>query len=610
MPSSFSKKYKQFIVYLFLFVSVFNFVLMVPQNAHAMASKIAGQVAKKVAKELVEDAAVNMAMDIVFNYQMEQMMSDNYKVDPGYKAVCLDNKTDCTKPVQLKEALSTTDKKVIGDKVEELLETKSYTHAGWGKWLDYIVPIFLAGTAINWLTTALDPDTEDLFDQVAKESLIDTGLMKPLVPEKEKVLVDQNGNPVVNPTDFPLTQTSTSSYTFSDFLTSREIKFVSTNSVTSTYNVPLPNTITPLTTSYIHLQRNVFNTTSYVTSDIKINYFTTRSGENRFFLEGSDLKVQFTNATDDWSGKIETSTEIYVLKNGNFHGVSDSLTSSTGTYNLGSYGLNNISDIKIYPMYLTYSPKRVNKENNIYAERYVELTVNNDTYAFYISMLTWSTMTPKKMITPVKVYEAHTSNTNTQLSHKITIFTDVGLHDFTPYNPTINDLLLKGVQGNVKVLPPIAIPIKTPEGVPVKPDGNGGWVNYNDNTPVIVDEDTLIAEDPIKTPDGIVMPDGTQIPDNQEPTPTPSDIDQLGNNLPKELILALLDMLRSILYYMVRLVTFVLTISSIPAKPLPYEALQFVFNFEFAGIKLMSYVRTTCIFFLSLGLFRILKKVF
>ncbi|TQR27196.1 hypothetical protein C7Y47_23550 [Lysinibacillus sphaericus] len=172
-----------------IFMSIliaFNLILP-PDVAQAnIVSKPLAITAKKVAKDIVKDTAVEMANQIVSEYLVKELL-EGVNTDKGYSAVCMDGKKDnikdCApdKRAQVKTDLSQTDKKNLEKKVESVLERKTLTSTRWGKFLDFFIPIFLVSGAIEFISSALDGDILSFFDEIAQESLVESGLLKPLV---------------------------------------------------------------------------------------------------------------------------------------------------------------------------------------------------------------------------------------------------------------------------------------------------------------------------------------------------------------------------------------------------------------------------------------------
>lgn len=163
----------------------FNLV-MPPEVAKAnIATKPITIAAKKVAKDLAKNTAVEMANQIVSDYLVRDLI-EGVKTDEGYSPVCMDSKKDnikdCTadKRAQIKTTLTSVDKTKLEKTVESVLEKKTNTSSKWTKFLDFFVPIFLISGAVSFFSASLDGDILSFFDEIAQESLIESGLLKPL----------------------------------------------------------------------------------------------------------------------------------------------------------------------------------------------------------------------------------------------------------------------------------------------------------------------------------------------------------------------------------------------------------------------------------------------
>ncbi|GLC89313.1 hypothetical protein [Lysinibacillus piscis] len=165
---------------------VVSFNLIFTDTAHAnLASKPLTIATKKAAKEIVQDTAVEMANKIVSEYLVKELI-DGVKTDDGYSAVCMDGKKDnikdCApdKRAQVKTNMSAADKSKLEKTVESVLERKTNTSSKWTKFLDFFIPLFLASGAISLISAAVDGDILSFFDEIAQESLLDSGFLKPL----------------------------------------------------------------------------------------------------------------------------------------------------------------------------------------------------------------------------------------------------------------------------------------------------------------------------------------------------------------------------------------------------------------------------------------------
>jgi len=190
---------------IFMSILIAFHLILPPDVAHAnLATKPLTIAAKKAAKDIVKDTAVEMANQIVSEYLVKELL-EGVSTDKGYSAVCMDGKKDnlkdCApdKRAQIKTDLSQTDKKNLEKKVESVLERKTNTSSKWTKFLDLFIPLFLVSGAIEFISSALDGDILSFFDEIAQESLIESGLLKPLaneisVPNSDYVAKDFSAN--------------------------------------------------------------------------------------------------------------------------------------------------------------------------------------------------------------------------------------------------------------------------------------------------------------------------------------------------------------------------------------------------------------------------------
>lgn len=189
---------------IFMSILIAFHLILPPDVAQAnIATKPLTIAAKKVAKDIVKDTAVEMANQIVSEYLVKELL-EGVSTDKGYSAVCMDGKKenlkDCApdKRAQIKTDLSQTDKKNLEKKVESVLERKTNTSSKWAKFLDLFIPLFLVSGAIEFISSALDGDILSFFDEIAQESLIESGLLKTLtnggsLPESDYVPKDFRG---------------------------------------------------------------------------------------------------------------------------------------------------------------------------------------------------------------------------------------------------------------------------------------------------------------------------------------------------------------------------------------------------------------------------------
>lgn len=162
-------------------------LIMPPHVADAsIATKPLTIAAKKAAKDVAKNTAVEMANQIVSEFLVKELI-EGVQTDQGYSPVCMDGSKqsikDCPvdKRAQIKTNLSQTDKSNLSKKVESVLEKKTLTSSKWGKFLDFFVPIFIISGAVSLIEASMDGDMLSFFDEIGQESLIELGLLKPLL---------------------------------------------------------------------------------------------------------------------------------------------------------------------------------------------------------------------------------------------------------------------------------------------------------------------------------------------------------------------------------------------------------------------------------------------
>lgn len=197
---------KKIILFLMTINVIFYSLVSMPiANASEVATtslvtKPVTMAAKKAAKDVAKNTAVEMANQIVAEFLVKELI-EGVETDKGYKAVCMDgpkdNIKDCpsNKRAQIKSNLSASDKSKLADKVEDVLEKKTLTSSKWGKFLDFFVPLFLVSGAVSIIGASMDGDMLSFFDEIAQDSLIELGFLKPLH-------ASINGEGAWNPKDF------------------------------------------------------------------------------------------------------------------------------------------------------------------------------------------------------------------------------------------------------------------------------------------------------------------------------------------------------------------------------------------------------------------------
>lgn len=152
-------------------------------NAVAVASKVVNAGAKKIAKEVAVDTAVQMSMNMIMDYKYTPK-DTTLTPKPGFAFVCMPRQKtpsgDCTQPIEVKGDLTKEEKVQLSRKVESTLETKiagGVTSTKWGKFLDWVVPVFSVGLGVAVIDYAINGDVSDLFDEIGYDSMVSMGLI-------------------------------------------------------------------------------------------------------------------------------------------------------------------------------------------------------------------------------------------------------------------------------------------------------------------------------------------------------------------------------------------------------------------------------------------------
>lgn len=484
----------------------------------AVASKVASKAAKKVAKEFIKDAAVNTAVNMTINFTIPKDKIDKYKaLESGYDAVFLPDekgKPDESKPAQVKVPKTTAEKKALADKAEEILEKKIGMN-GWLKFLDWFVPIFLVGGVFTWISTKLDPDSKDLFNQVAEESLEDLGYIKPLGLKNPINITDPEGNPVQTPESTPVengTKPTISSepkifeYKFSELA-------AGTKSMEFTGALPISGSVVVVDIATSTMGSiNLLNSISINGEGLGNVYygFNNATFTNRQYGANSGTSLTYFDSS-------------YIALNGTRYTTT---AQSTGSYYvpLTAMGItkSTIQDVRRFILqfptpggngYMMNS-YLIDGKGNIYH-------TYNTTQELYKYVSTSSRSLTVSMDLA--------STYGREVAVRVGIYPSSANINVAPFNPSLkvpnalDNSIFNNVDGTVNLLPPTSIPITTPNGKPVKPnpDSSTGWTDTETGEDIEVNEDDLIVGDPKPTPeeDGYELPNGDKLP-NPNPDKT------------------------------------------------------------------------------------------
>lgn len=484
-----------------IFVAFFSFISAL-QTADAVVSKVAGQAAKKVAKEVIKDAAINTALNMTINFVMPPDQINKHKaVESGYDAVCLpkDGKKDptCSKPAQIKVPKTASEKKVLADTAEMILDRKLGMSSGWAKFLDWFVPIFLVGGAVTWLETTFDPETEDLFDEVAREALEETEAIKQL-----------QGDHTQTPTDF--------------------IDYSPTNGiVTAIKDKVYEFNIVDYPAGYISFQ---FNDLMPLTNGVAIIDIISPVSGAVDMVDGISI-TRDTLFKTFMSYQDETFGHEY---RGQWQG-----TSSTSSYTRKIYYNSEPFNVKSYnswrndmpdgiPLNVLRDVRRVIIEYpfvsaNGYKTRVSYISANGS--VLHTSGEVENLMSNVNLKNKLDIAFTLKSTFGRPVKMRIGLYPDKSSVNLEPYKPSFKDVnvkpldmsVYKNVNGTINVLPGSAVPFVKPDGKVVYWNNNQ-WTDIKGTPDPNVDEDTLKAKDPEATPEGFPLPGPG---DNKLPPPQP-----------------------------------------------------------------------------------------
>lgn len=170
------------------FIALIIFTLPMQKDyAYAIATKVATKIATQAVKEVIKDSAKEKAFKLALDEVGKiYNATDTYKFTDGYDTVCVTRtKADgtCDKPIQIKKDLDSNDMDKIDSSVTKKMDAKiggALYASKWGKFLDWVVPIY----AISGATVAIDYaiNQEDsiagMMNEIAMEALQDSGLVK------------------------------------------------------------------------------------------------------------------------------------------------------------------------------------------------------------------------------------------------------------------------------------------------------------------------------------------------------------------------------------------------------------------------------------------------
>lgn len=196
------------LVFMALVMLLFPVTQILEQSkAYAIGTKVATKVATEAVKEVIKDSAKEKAFQMALDEVGKIYDSNNkYVFKEGYEGYCVEVKKpdgSCDKPIQIKKDITEADQKKLDDSVGKKLDQKiggQIYNTKWGKYLDYVVPIYAvsaAGAAVDYAVNGED-SILGMMNEVAMEALEDSGIIQP-VETLSPVLVDENGERVSQP---------------------------------------------------------------------------------------------------------------------------------------------------------------------------------------------------------------------------------------------------------------------------------------------------------------------------------------------------------------------------------------------------------------------------
>lgn len=153
---------------------------------------------------------------------------------------------------------------------------------------------------------------------------------------------------------------------------------------------------------------------------------------------------------------------------------------------------------------------------------------------------------------------------------------------------------------------------------------------YNPALPIdpIINPERIIVYVPVNPPyqngQPVYEPIPVRIPNpdvyGPPPPPIPPEPPVEPPNLPRPdlkwnpfvLVLPFIDLLRAIIEYLLRFFEFIIKLPVIPEKPLPYysESFNWFKEMEFGGFKIYNTIVSVAIFFLSLVVYKVIRRTF
>jgi hypothetical protein len=612
---------KKIQVALIAFIVAFAFVYAQPsQRVNALVvSKAASLTAKKVAKDFIKESAKEIAFEMAMQAISQTWDSKNdYKFEETHYGFCADVITPdgkCTRVLQVKKDLTPYDIESVDAQLDIEIDKAITSGSGmtrWQKFMDWFLPIWIVSFALTALTYAIDGNVRDLFNEIAMKTLIALGIVKeaPLLVTPEPQIVDKT-------TGVPITPETTPSQ-----IHKKEV--INTTGFSELF-VPDYDTLDAIVIT--ELAHNP-------TKDLGINYYQKGFGTNPV---ASILQVQPTQVkiNPSFYGKPTT---IYkddvVIYSGNNTSTGITVTKSS---------MPDITKVVRVEERIYKTGANTFSELNFKTSTGINYKMKSNVDSYFVNGNVF-----KAGGTKTQVFTDNGSYTypaSTETAFKQTIYINAVPVPYAPYKPFADDILpnvdipktkYENDTGEVTLVPPVAIPLtqtSTGQTVTVTPNpiaGEEPILTNEDGQPV--DDNDVTADDPVITesPEGVtqVTPPSTSTnpnpvpiplappapptepPPPDVPPPPPEDGGGGKPNVPMELLLGLFKLLFAIIFYLIRMITFIVTIQFIEPIPIPNPYFIWFTTAEILGVQPYPLIKNIALFFLSFSIYKSVRRVF
>lgn len=608
----------------------FAFTYAMPsQRVEALVvSKAASLTAKKVVKDVIKETAKEIAFEYALQAISKTWSAENdYKFEDNYDHYCAYEITPdgkCRQVMNIKKELTPVDIEKLDDQLEIEIDKAITSGSGFTKWqkfMDWFLPIWILAAAATALTYAFDPDVRSLFDEIAYNALVALGFIKPADPiNVEKIIVDKTtGEPV--PEGGSATGTGATAVSY--------VKETINTTGVATFAFPTSSMKNlTIVTQYDH---------DLITPTFpKINY-----------TDGSGFGYTTINAVRSTTDPIAitqpsnyfTMTTSNIYKNDVLIGQKPYADSIPKTF-MPYEDYSNIDTIMTRVMY--------QKEADYYQE-HLFFIGDGDVYRTEMKIDPTTNFGGNYTLksTTSTVYGNEEATTNNYRTPTMTTATKQVVYtntDYVPvklYNPLFSEIAplnlpktkYEDEEGKVYLPPPSSIPItqgSTGQTVTLSPNPVAGEepILTNEDGQEVPDTD-LVVNDPniTESPEGVpqVTPPSSQTnpnpipiplapttPPTEPPVPPPPPEDGGGGkpNIPLSLLLGLFKLLFAIIFFLIRMFTFIVTIQMIPPVPIPNEYFQWFTTVTILGVQPYPLIINTATFFLGFSIYKSIRRVF